>query len=129
MRQIHLLGRSAIAALLVLGCSGAVRAQTPTWLQQGWTPADRNMFYTTSQGSQMMPYDWFMALERPDSETPFRADSLARFGYLPNREGHKLGGYQVWTGYHSYAEPGTGERIVDEIVTMLQELRNTSDPK
>jgi mono/diheme cytochrome c family protein len=84
MRKIHLLGRSAIAALLMLGCSGAVRAQTPTWLQQGWTPADRNMFYTTSQGSQMMPYDWFMALERPDSETLFRVDGLARFGYLPN---------------------------------------------
>ena len=31
-------------------------------------------------------------------------------GYLPDREGHQLGGYQVWTGFHSYAEPGTGER-------------------
>ena len=43
-------------------------------------------------------------------------------GYLPNREAHQLGGYQVWTGLHSYAEPGTGERMVDEIVTMLREL-------
>jgi len=43
-------------------------------------------------------------------------------GYLPNLEGHKLGGYQVWTGYHSYAEPGTGERVADEIVAMLKEL-------
>lgn len=43
-------------------------------------------------------------------------------GYLPDRESHKLGGYQVWTGYHSYAEPGTGERIADEITLMLREL-------
>ena len=43
-------------------------------------------------------------------------------GYLPNLEGHKLGGYQVWTGYHSYAEPGTGERIADEVVGMLRQL-------
>jgi len=43
-------------------------------------------------------------------------------GYLPDREAHKLGGYQVWTGLHSYAEPGTGERIVDQAVAMLEEL-------
>ena len=43
-------------------------------------------------------------------------------GYLPDREGHRLGGYQVWTGLHSYAEPGTGERVVDEVVMVLKEL-------
>ena len=50
-------------------------------------------------------------------------------GYLPDREAHELGGYQVWTGFHSYAEPGTGERLVDEAVEMLQELaRPTAEP-
>lgn len=44
-------------------------------------------------------------------------------GYLPNLEGHKLGGYQVWTGFHSYAEPGTGERIADLAVNLLKELK------
>lgn len=43
-------------------------------------------------------------------------------GYLPDLEGHKLGGYQTWAGLHSYAEPGTGERMVDEAVMMLKEL-------
>jgi hypothetical protein len=61
------------------------------------------------------------------NRSPFRHTYVAELandwiGYLPNLEGHKLGGYQVWTGYHSYAEPGTGERIADEIVTMLKEL-------
>jgi neutral ceramidase len=61
------------------------------------------------------------------NRSPFRYTYIAELandwiGYLPNLEGHKLGGYQVWTGYHSYAEPGTGERIADEAVTMLKEL-------
>ncbi len=43
-------------------------------------------------------------------------------GYLPNREGHQLGGYQTWMGLHSYAEVGTGERVTDTIVEMLNEL-------
>lgn len=59
--------------------------------------------------------------------SPFKHTYIAELsndwiGYLPDREAHKLGGYQVWTGYHSYAEPGTGERMVDETVKMLEEL-------
>jgi hypothetical protein len=61
------------------------------------------------------------------NRSPFRYTFVAELandwiGYLPNLEGHKLGGYQVWTGYHSYAEPGTGERIADLAVEMLKEL-------
>jgi hypothetical protein len=43
-------------------------------------------------------------------------------GYLPDREAHRLGGYQTWMGLHSYAEPGTGERVVEQVVEMLEEL-------
>jgi hypothetical protein len=61
------------------------------------------------------------------NRSPFRYTFIAELandwiGYLPNLEGHKLGGYQVWTGFHSYAEPGTGERIADQAVAMLKEL-------
>ncbi len=42
-------------------------------------------------------------------------------GYLPDEEAHRLGGYQTWTGHHSYAEPGTGERVVDAVVELLRE--------
>lgn len=62
------------------------------------------------------------------NRSPFRYTYVAELandwiGYLPDLQAHKLGGYQVWTGLHSYAEPGTGERIVDEITAMLYQLR------
>jgi hypothetical protein len=43
-------------------------------------------------------------------------------GYVPNREGYDLGGYQTWTGLHSFVERGTGEAIVDEAVKLLEEV-------
>ena len=43
-------------------------------------------------------------------------------GYLPDREGHELGGYQTWMGLHSYAEVGTGERLADEVIELLEQM-------
>ena len=57
--------------------------QGPEFLKQGWSAADRQWFYTVTQGSQLMPYTWFMALERAADQAPFR-DELTRIGYLPN---------------------------------------------
>ena len=59
--------------------------------------------------------------------SPFRHTIVAELandwiGYLPNLEAHQFGGYQTWMGLHSYAEPGTGERMADEVVKMLEEL-------
>ncbi|HEY6258435.1 MAG TPA: di-heme-cytochrome C peroxidase [Xanthobacteraceae bacterium] len=86
MRNLDAWRRLAAAAVLTLVCGGAAQAQTdkPDFLSQGWSSADRAFFYTTSQGSQLMPYEWFLALARPNSDVLFRADSLTRFGYLPN---------------------------------------------
>jgi mono/diheme cytochrome c family protein len=75
--------------LLILVC-GAHKSEaqqaTPqvTYANQGWTAADRDTFYTTSQGSHMMPYAWFKALRRLDVDQPFAGDHLQRYGYLPN---------------------------------------------
>jgi hypothetical protein len=61
-------------------------ASTPqlTYAQQGWTAADRKAFYTTSQGSRLIPYEWFKALRQLNSDEPFGAGGLKRYGYLPN---------------------------------------------
>ena len=93
MNCIDLLRGSIAATLVMFAAPSAPLAQAdklgtpnrPIYLNQAWKSADRTLFYTTSQGSQLIPYDWFLALERPDSEIAFRADSFARFGYLPNR--------------------------------------------
>ena len=62
------------------------------------------------------------------ARSPFKHTIIAELandwiGYLPDRAGQTLGGYQTWTGLHSYTEPGTGERIADEAIKMLQQLK------
>jgi putative membrane-bound dehydrogenase-like protein len=75
-----------------------------------------------------VPAEYFTALGLDiKRRSPFPNTFIAELandwiGYLPDREGHRLGGYQTWTGLHSYAEPGTGERVADEAVKMLEEL-------
>jgi hypothetical protein len=63
---------------------GATPTPQLTYAEQGWTAADRRAFYTTSQGSRLIPYSWFKALRRQNSNEPFGADGLKRYGYLPN---------------------------------------------
>jgi putative membrane-bound dehydrogenase-like protein len=75
-----------------------------------------------------VPAEYFTALGLDiKRRSPFPNTYVAELandwlGYLPDRDGHRLGGYQTWTGLHSYAEPGTGERVADEAVKMLEEL-------
>jgi hypothetical protein len=54
-------------------------------LDQGpnWTPIARSRFYSQDQGSDIMPLRWMQALKQPNGQ-PFLADSLGRYGYLPN---------------------------------------------
>ncbi len=53
------------------------------YLDQGWTADQRLAFYTTSQGSQLVPYRWFLALEQPASQDKLRSDAkIERLRYL-----------------------------------------------
>lgn len=45
-------------------------------------------------------------------------------GYIPDDRAFDQGGYQVWTGFHSLVERGTGEAIVEEAVRILNDLNN-----
>jgi neutral ceramidase len=45
-------------------------------------------------------------------------------GYIPDQLGYDRGGYQTWTGLHSFLERGTGELIVDEAVGLLDRLHH-----
>lgn len=77
------LAYSLLAAAIsgLLGCSVP---PPPTLTRQGWSDRERQNFYTTHQGSQLMPYRWFRALRQHDNENTFAADQLQRYGYLRN---------------------------------------------
>jgi hypothetical protein len=56
---------------------------TLTYLDQGWSPGERDAFYYTSQGSEVMPYRWFLALEQVASEQLFSdREHLEGFGWV-----------------------------------------------
>ena len=57
--------------------------------------ADRDTFYTTSQGSRIMPYAWFKALRRLDANEPFAADRLQQYGYLSRPESNLPIGFVI----------------------------------
>ncbi len=81
-----------------------------------------------------VPGEFFTVLgEEIKRRSPFRYTYVFELandyiGYIPDRKGYELGGYQTWTGLHSYLEPGTGEAIVAESVRLLERLHTDSAP-
>lgn len=73
-----------VVSLLSVFPASAQQA-SPIYVDQGpqWTAASRADFYTRDQGSQMIPLAWLQALLQMNGQ-PFLADSLARYGYLPD---------------------------------------------
>lgn len=56
------------------------------YLEQGWTPAESLWFYNTTQGSNLMPYDFFMVLEQIGKSELFRTnENMNHYGYLPQK--------------------------------------------
>lgn len=59
---------------------------TPIYLDQGWSEADSLWYYNTTQGSALLPYDFFIVLEQANSEKPFRANqNIDKYRYLPQK--------------------------------------------
>ena len=58
------------------------------YLDQNWSPSQSVQFYFTSQGAQILPYGWFLALEQADSTTLFRDNqNMLRYRYLAQNAG------------------------------------------
>ncbi len=97
--------------------------------QQG---QERNMWLQVLQVGDVclvaVPAEFFTVLgmeikrRSPFPNTFVCALSNDYVGYLPNRAGFDLGGYQTWMGLHCFAEIGTGEAVVEQCVEMLHEL-------
>ncbi len=90
--KAKLLAAAALGSLLVSACAEQpqpprpVPVKPPTqidgvwYLDQNWTQDARQWYYNTTQGSQIMRYDWFMALQDPQTKEPF-VKSVPRYGY------------------------------------------------
>ncbi|MDH5392608.1 MAG: cytochrome c [Gammaproteobacteria bacterium] len=56
---------------------------TPVYLDQGWSESDSMWFYNTTQGSALIPYDFFVVLEQEASEQKINsANNMDRYRYL-----------------------------------------------
>ncbi|OUS03880.1 hypothetical protein A9Q81_06435 [Gammaproteobacteria bacterium 42_54_T18] len=77
--------RTCVAAIVAMSvCSNVIAQQV--CLDQGWDEqgTQRELFYNLTQGSQLLPYDFFLAVEDVNSMKLLRSDrSLKRWGYLP----------------------------------------------
>lgn len=81
----------------------AARAQDAplVYLDQGWNEIQRQNWYTTSQGSRLLPLAWFLALELAGGSEKLAAPAnIRRYGYLVSGvPGDKLPlGFAVDTG-------------------------------
>ncbi|WIV99073.1 di-heme-cytochrome C peroxidase [Kinneretia aquatilis] len=57
-------------------------------LDQGWDEATQMAFWFSTQGSRIVPYPWFLALEQAGNSQPFRSNAnIERLGYLPAKPG------------------------------------------
>jgi len=97
--------RGLFAVLIVIGICAVIvavftihnslrvpRIERPgavAWLPQNWTDAQRHRYYHIAQGSELLPYSWFLALEQPrftiSGAPPFKDNSyLQGFGFIPD---------------------------------------------
>lgn len=88
-------GCLVLATVLAMGCRSqggpVIQTGTPVPdapgrtvnLDQGWSEEQQQRFWFTSQGSQIVPYDWFLALEQASSTDLIRSQAnLDRLRFL-----------------------------------------------
>ena len=79
----------------------------PTFLDQGWSPDQRERFYYTPQGSQLLPYAFLAALEQPEGEGLFLEDAyIAETGFLPAPAASPLNPDKLPVGFVKDPRPG-----------------------
>ncbi len=91
------------------------------WLQQNWNEEQRQWFYFTSQGTATLPlpYEWFIALDRPEISVfgepglLSSSDYLPRFGFIADKKS-KQNPAGLPVGFavdYDYKDPVTGQSI------------------
>ncbi|HEX4486594.1 MAG TPA: di-heme-cytochrome C peroxidase [Terriglobales bacterium] len=113
-------GCSDVKTLLTTRPSEKMPAYKPVsevyFPDQTWTADRRQWFYHSSQGTVLLPYKWFMALEQPKLKVfgtvPRFNDTeyLARFGFLPGKADYQNpDGLPVGLAKGTVADPVSGQ--------------------
>lgn len=59
------------------------RGKVPDYLEQNWNHEKRMEWWYTSQGSRLLPYNWFLALEQPDKRELISAkENLEQYRFV-----------------------------------------------
>ncbi|HTO79042.1 MAG TPA: di-heme-cytochrome C peroxidase, partial [Methylocystis sp.] len=80
----------AVAGLTLFASAQLSRAAEKVDQGPNWTAAAQKDFYARDQGSRLIPWAWISALKQANGK-PFMAESLDRYGYLPNPESSPRG--------------------------------------
>ncbi len=88
------------------------------YLDQGWTPEERLVFYYTAQGTQLhgLRYQWFINLNRPFSDQRLAdPDYLSKLGFLvdPCQESCEANPGNLPVGFTFHRDQDTGEALLD----------------
>lgn len=87
--KAHFVSAAALAAsaslTLLVACTGDGSNDRPQSASyQNWDGQEQAWWYESTQGSRLMPYAWFQALEQPGSDQPFLADDhMKSFRFVP----------------------------------------------
>ena len=91
LEVISIVGGSARLLRVLAGCTpnpdepreDPGKVPDVSYLDQGWSGDLRTRYYYDPQGSRLMPYDWFVALEQPGNDRPFIEPAhVEALGYL-----------------------------------------------
>lgn len=116
-RRIVLGGLALLIAASLQAPAG--KAET-VYLDQGWSPNVRELFYWTPQGSRLAPLAWFKALPTADGRGLFAdPENLARYGFLTETYGPDRGpstelnpdGLPIGFAVDPVDKPGTGNWV------------------
>lgn len=83
---------TALLTALMIGFLAYNVAASDTNMNQGWSDQDRAYWYSTTQGSRLLPLAWFNALEQAENSRKFReTTNLEGFGFLTTEIGTASG--------------------------------------
>ena len=117
-----LLGVVVVAGFTLLHRLDVPNIERPSavvWLPQNWAEDQRHRYYHMAQGSDLLPYAWFLALEQPRLSITgaplFKDDSyLQGFGFIPD-SAYEENPDALPVGFSRddrYVDPSTGQKNV-----------------